>query len=126
MPIPDLLVFQKTSDWNEAEPYSNYAFFKLKTGRTIPNRKAYLNGTDFKESITTQTNPAKGIFLMEDLDMEYEIPLGVEIVNTTNRGRSAGVFDLMGRKVADKADGISADALQKGVYIVNGRKVVVK
>ena len=121
-----LLVFQKTSDWNEAEPYSNYAFFKLKKGRKIPNRKAYLNGTDFKESITTQTNPAKGVFLMEDLDMDYEIPLGVEIVNTTNRGRSVGVFDLMGRKVADKADGISADALQKGVYIVNGRKVVVK
>lgn len=121
-----LLVFQKTSDWNEAEPYSNYAFFKLKKGRTIPNRKAYLNGTDFKESITTQTNPAKGIFLMEDLDMDYEIPLGVEIVNTTNRGRSAGVFDLMGRKVADKAENVSAAVLQKGVYIVNGRKVVVK
>ncbi len=121
-----LLVFQKTSDWNEAEPYSNYAFFKLKTGRTIPNRKAYLNGTDFKESITTQTNPAKGVFLMEDLDMDYEIPLGVETVNTTNRAQNTGIFDLMGRKVADKAENVSAAVLQKGVYIVNGRKVVIK
>lgn len=44
--------------------------------------------------------------------------------NSNLSGRRNGVFDLSGRQVDDGLSG--SQHLQKGIYIVNGKKVVVK
>ena len=123
-----LLVLQKNSNWNAESPYENYGFFKVTTGRTIPNRKAYLNGTNLSETTTSQTNPAKGIFMLEDLSKDYDIPLNIDYrgESRVERVENAAVYDLSGRKVADEYNKTSSNTLQKGIYIVNGHKVVIK
>ena len=118
-----LLVFQKTSSWTEDDPYNNYAFFRLKTGRVIPAKKAYLNGVDVSEELSQVTNAAKGVWLLEDLlalSSEEQVatsftPIGSACAPPlTNE-----TYDLCGRHMR-------AGHLMKGVYIVNGRKVVIK
>ncbi|MBO4827625.1 MAG: chitobiase/beta-hexosaminidase C-terminal domain-containing protein [Prevotella sp.] len=121
-----LLVLQKNSAWNAESPYENYGFFKVTTGRLIPNRKAYLNGTNLSETTTSQTNPAKGIFMLEDLSKDYDIPLNIMSVDSERNGANAAVYDLSGRKVADDYNSSTSNTLQKGIYIVNGHKVVIK
>ena len=118
-----LLVFQKEPEWTESDPYNHYAFYKLKTGRTIPNRKAYLNGTDVQEEVSVQSsNPVNGIYLLEDLGKDST--LGTDgIADLDNRTASAidlnaPIYDLSGRRVNGQ--------LHKGIYIVNGRKVIIK
>ncbi len=118
-----LLVFQKEPEWTASDPYNHYAFYKLKTGRTIPNRKAYLNGADMIESVTVQSsNPANGIYLLEDLGKDST--LGTDGIADLD-GRTvpaidlnAPIYDLSGRRVNGQ--------LHKGIYIVNGRKVIIK
>lgn len=51
------------------------------------------------------------------------------IGSTTNEatdGKNGPVYDLQGRRVADRLDGATRHSLPAGVYIVGGRKVVVK
>lgn len=51
-----------------------------------------------------------------------EIPDGIEAVTASDvKARQRGVFSLSGQRLADTADG-----LPKGVYIVNGRKTIIK
>lgn len=118
-----LLVFQKEPEWTASDPYNHYAFYKLKTGRTIPNRKAYLNGTDVQEEVSVQSsNPVNGIYLLEDLGKDST--LGTDGIADLD-GRTvpaidlnAPIYDLSGRRVNGQ--------LHKGIYIVNGRKVIIK
>ena len=118
-----LLVFQKEPEWTASDPYNHYAFYKLKTGRTIPNRKAYLNGTDVQEEVSVQSsNPVNGIYLLEDLGKDST--LGTDGITDLD-GRTAPaidlnapIYDLSGRRVNGQ--------LHKGIYIVNGRKVIIK
>ncbi|MBR5654793.1 MAG: hypothetical protein IKX22_12020 [Prevotella sp.] len=123
-----LLVFQKTSDWTEEDPYNNYAFFKLKEGRIIPEGKAYLNGEDVSEEITATTNAAMGIFLLEDLGKPQDTgTTGItqySVKPNDSWMEDGAVYDLSGRKVAESVQ--SMNRLAKGIYIVNGRKVVIK
>ena len=131
-----LLVLQKTSAWTEEDPYNNYAFYQLKEGRTIPAGKAYLDGQDVSETITTTTNAAKGIYLFEDLqagvDGEEGVTTGLEDAlqplftpKKDYRGETDNDigewFLLDGRPV-----GMNPQKLSKGIYVVNGRKVVIK
>ena len=123
-----LMVFQKTSDWNESDPYNNYAFFKLKEGRLIPERKAYLNGADVSEEITVTTNAAMGIFLLEDLGNPQDSgTTGItqfSVLQNDSWMADGVVYDLSGRKIAESLQRMNG--LAKGIYIVNGRKVVIK
>ena len=51
------------------------------------------------------------------------------IGSTTNEatdGKNGPVYDLQGRRVADRLDAAARNSLPAGVYIVGGRKVVVK
>ena len=51
------------------------------------------------------------------------------IGSTTNEatdGKNGPVYDLQGRRVADRLDDNARRQLPAGVYIVGGRKVVVK
>lgn len=123
-----LMVFQKESDWTESDPYNNYAFFKLKEGRLIPERKAYLNGADVSEEITVTTNAAMGIFLLEDLGNPQDSgTTGItqfSVLQNDSWMADGVVYDLSGRKIAESLQRMNG--LAKGIYIVNGRKVVIK
>lgn len=119
-----LLVFQKSADWTADDPYNNYGFFKLATGRTIPERKSYLNGTEVSETITNTTNAAKGIFLLEDLGNSELTAISSPDAPATTWLMQGAIYDLSGRKVADSLP--QAGQLSKGIYIVNGRKIVIK
>ncbi len=116
-----LLVFQKSADWTATDPYNNYGFYKLATGRTIPERKAYLNSIDVSEELTQTTNAAKGVFLLEDLGNEDFYQGEATAISTVDVApRANGIYDLSGRRMEAKG------RLQKGIYIVNGKKIVVK
>jgi len=119
-----LLVFQKSSDWTADDPYNNYGFYKLATGRTIPERKSYLNGTELSETITNTTNAALGIFLLEDLGNSETTSISTPKASATTWLMQGAIYDLSGRKVADSLP--QAGQLSKGIYIVNGRKIVIK
>ncbi len=98
-----------------------YGFHKLSTGRKLEGRKAYLNGVDEVETLTTQTNSAKGVFLFGE--EEDVLPLNIQQldVHASSVTYSDGIFDLMGRKV-----NTSNGHLPKGIYVVKGKKFVVK
>ena len=110
------LVLQKEKNWTEEDPYNNYAFFKVKAGRTIPNRKAYLNGGDVSEDDPSAPNasPAIGVYMHDDATD------GIAEVGTATPAfdLNGTVYDLSGRRV----DG----PLRKGIYIISGRKVIIK
>ena len=50
-----------------------------------------------------------------------EIPSGIETLQASDMKALRGVYSLNGQRLGDTTDG-----LQKGVYVVNGRKVVIK
>ncbi len=98
-----------------------YGFHKLKTDRELIGRKAYLNGVDEVETLTTQTNSAKGVFLFGE--EEDVLPLSIQQldVHASSVIYNDGIYDLMGRKV-----NASNGHLPKGIYVVKGKKFVVK
>lgn len=108
----------KLKDKAEAdENLSNYIWRKLTTKETVKNGKAYLNGEDMTtEEITEPTNTVKGIYAsFEDLQ---NATTGIVEVPTTERKSTDGYFyNLQGMRVAHPAHGI---------YIYNGRKIIIK
>lgn len=96
-------------------------FHRLATGRTVGKpgqtpvqRKAYLNGVDESDHITTTTNAAKGVYVNFD-----DVVTDIEKVEPARKTRlNDGIFyNLQGMRV---------DHPTKGIYIVNGRKVIIK
>jgi hypothetical protein len=73
------------------------------------------------ETLTTQTNSAKGVFLFGE--EEDVLPLNIQQldVHASSVIYSDGIYDLMGRKV-----NTSNGHLPKGIYVVKGKKFVVK
>lgn len=132
-----LYVLQKSPEWVATNPYDNYMFYKLANGRTIPERKAYLNGTDASDKIiyyltnnpgADQPNPggpqAKANFVIlahaeaEDLVSEDAgLVDGINEVNGGNRMNDNEYYSISGVKVSNPS---------KGIYILNGKKVIVK
>ena len=133
-----LYVLQKSPEWVATNPYENYMFYKLANGRTIPERKAYLNGTDASDKIiyyltnnpgADQPGPggpggAKANFVIlahaEAEDMVSEdagLVDGINEVNGGNRMNDNEYYSISGVKVSNPS---------KGIYILNGKKVIVK
>ena len=133
-----LYVLQKSPEWVATNPYDNYMFYKLANGRTIPERKAYLNGTDASDKIiyyltnnpgADQPGPggpggAKANFVIlahaEAEDMVSEdagLVDGINEVNGGNRMNDNEYYSISGVKVSNPS---------KGIYILNGKKVIVK
>ena len=67
---------------------------------------------------------------VEAITFEKRIVDGIEDVKMAGNDRQMpeGVFDLQGRRVMDASDGLllNNSMLPKGIYVVNGKKVVVK
>ena len=92
-------------------------------GRADDGRLAFI-----KPSSDLQYIPANSAYLQVAAgspDVIYvvrDIPAGIETVKASETAsRPRGVFSLSGQRLADTTDG-----LPKGIYIVNGRKTVVK
>ena len=88
---------------------SGAGFYKLPaTGVTIPKGKAYLE-------ISKDDAPQAPSFSI-DLDGETT---GIKVINFNedNNQNNGQMFDLQGRRIAEPT---------KGVYIVNGKKVIIK
>ncbi len=115
-----LLVFQKEAAWTAEDPYNNYAFFRLAAGRTIPDRKAYLNGADVSETLTMSSSPLNSIYLLEDLGKDFT-GITEHERNAPAWDPNAPVYDLRGVRMSK-----GLDRLPKGIYIMGGRKIVVK
>lgn len=100
--------------WDTANnaPYFN----KVKEGREVPDHKAYLNGTDQIEAITTSSNPAKGIYVLGE---DWEAT-GIESVAEESNGliMNGEWYTLQGVRIDRPTD--------RGIYIVNGKKILVK
>ena len=100
--------------WNteKDEPFFN----RVKTNREIPDHKAYLNGVDEIEQVSTKTNNVKGIRVL-GTDFE-ETATGIEEMQAAQETLKNGViYNLAGQRVVNPT---------KGLYIVNGKKVYLK
>ena len=91
-------------------------FHKVTTensGATVPAYRAYV--------VCPKTLGAKQLSVI--LDGETT---GIDGVKNGTRGIDGPVYDLQGRRVADRLDDAARHQLPAGVYIVGGRKVIVK
>ena len=99
--------------WNTTkdEPMFN----RLKTGRQVTDHKAYLNGVDEIEQVSTKTNSVKGIRVLGGDD---DTPTGIILPQTAGADTTDGViYNLAGQRVTNPT---------KGLYIVGGKKVYLK
>ena len=88
------------------------------TGETIPPYKAYLTFNGFMGG--GNANTSFSIVIDDTIDE----PTGVK--ETVFSAPSEGaVYDLQGRKIADKSQ-LSTMKLPRGIYIINGKKVMIK
>ena len=106
---PLLFVLQKCKN-----DETNYAFYRLRTGRQIPAGKAYLSSDDMSPSITISANAAKGIFYF--VDEEWDVN---------------GLDSLKEEKCESYCYGYDATRIRnlgnkKGLYIINGKKYLMK
>ena len=106
---PLLFVLQKCKN-----DETNYAFYRLRTGRQIPAGKAYLSSDDMSPSITISANAAKGIFYF--VDEEWEVN-GLDSLKEEKCESYSFGYDAIGiRSLGNK----------KGLYIINGKKYLMK
>lgn len=96
-----------------------YGWHKLATGRTVPDRKAYLNGIDEKTQVSsTESDPLQGKYVSFDDIEDSSTVTGITDVNNEQPRVNDGVFyNLQGMRVENPTHGI---------YIVNGKKVIIK
>lgn len=85
-------------------------FFKLDDGGTLAANRAYLPA-----SVVDETG-VKGVVL----NWDEETRIGELKKESMEEGKSSTLFDLSGRRIS------APSVLPKGIYIVNGKKVVIK
>ena len=65
------------------------------------------------------------MYLTNNSDYSREDPTSISFAEYDDHNQyPTGIYDLQGRKVAD--ENLSTTQLPKGVYIVNGKKIVVR
>ena len=104
----------------------NYKFYRLRPGYTVPEGKAYLSGND----ITLPTNPSTPV--VNNIKSSY--PMRVLVQEDEQLvSEDAGIVDGIGMNYQEGKDnvyynvnGMRIANPSKGIYIVNGRKVVLK
>ena len=100
--------------WNTTK--NEPMFNRLKTNREVPDHKAYLNGVDEIDQVSTKTNSVKGIYVLGG-DGEDEATGITEVENVPETLKNGVIYNLSGQRVVNPT---------KGLYIVNGKKVYLK
>lgn len=90
------------------KPSEGVGFYRLSSAATIPANRAYLTSG---ATVAGATAAAREFFAFD------AAITGIEDVNAQDNEDDVKTFDLQGRRVANPA---------KGVYIVNGKKVIMK
>ena len=77
--------------------------------------------------LKSEASSSKSAWLFSEIDDEVTGISDASIMNHEENMMNNGVYDLQGRKVADNLSSIlSHPSSQKGIYIVNGKKVIIK
>ena len=87
-------------------------------GKTV--KEITFDGDNVILSYSDNTSDTKDMSLVS-LAFTYDGTTGIDQVETTEKALQGKVFNLNGQYV-----GTSAEGLAKGVYIVNGKKVIIK
>ena len=110
----------------EADGCMNYLLTKDEAGTSCVFRPSSGRGT-FKANRAYLAIPNESGAKFFSITFEDDVT-GIKNVNgNANANANSVVYDLQGRKVADKSSSlISHPSSRKGVYIVNGKKIVIK
>ena len=111
-----------------------YGFYgKLAAGTVIPENGLFLSGNEFWYSTgKTKMKGFRGYFQFTDVvpqSSSAKVNFSVDGEPTSIDGMNIkyaidGVYDLSGRKI--KLENGDVTKLQKGVYIIDGKKVTIK
>ena len=115
---PNIYVLNKTSE-------NGLGFYRLKSGKTIGANKAYLvySGGDGAREFFLFGSDATGVAAMDNGQWIMDNEAGANGQWSMFNGQW---YDLQGRRVSVPSVSSVSSVLPKGVYIVNGKKVVVK
>ncbi len=92
------------------EPYFN----KISNGRQVPDHRGYLNGNDEVDELTWEANATTGVYRIGDKGNTTGIN---DFTAETENGSHGKWYTLQGIEVSQPT---------KGIYIHNGRKVIIK
>ena len=122
-----LFVLQKIDQ--NGSGIENYAFYKLTKGRTIPEGKAYLSSDN-----VTLPDPDTPGFDPNKVRTSNPIRVLVQTNNDPLVSDDAGIIDGIGTVAQDSEDGqviynlngVRVNNPSKGIYVKNGKKVIIK
>lgn len=122
-----LFVLQKINQ--NGSGIENYAFYKLTKGRTIPEGKAYLSSDN-----VTLPDPETPGFDPNKVRTSNPIRVLVQTNNDPLVSDDAGIIDGIGTVAQDSEDGqviynlngVRVNNPSKGIYVKNGKKVIIK
>ena len=97
-------------------PATNNELVVTDLGKYLPANKAYFTISE-KEAEATKN----GIKLLNKAD--FDTATAIQSVVSENATEKSGIYTLTGARVAE---GNSTEGLTKGIYIINGKKVVVR
>ena len=135
VPFDALEVYRATGPWSQFKQYLrmgdvdadgnvNDRDMELLTqylaGEDVTLKNIYLGDTNWDGQVNEDDLRA----LQDILDEHEGFVTGVQSVNVRENSAFSAVYSIDGRKVAQ--DGSSLDALPNGVYIFQGKKIVVK
>ena len=66
-------------------------------------------------------------YLFDDIGLSEGGATGISLTPSPSPTGEGSIYDLLGRKVGQRSEfGIQNSELKKGLYIINGKKVVIK
>lgn len=105
-----LFILTVRSNWKAGD---DPIFNRLKTGRTVPDHRGYMNGNDQVDEVTQTADPTSGRYRIGD----NSNTTGITEITTNTTVQDGKWYNLQGIEVAHPS---------KGIYIHNGRKVIIK
>ena len=115
-----MYVLQKSTNWDEADPYKNYKFYRLNPTRwdQIGDRQAYLVLPESERDGQASTATMVIIHATDEEPLSEDAGV-LDGINSIERNDvlNGEFYTISGQRVT---------APKKGLYIVNGKKVLVK
>lgn len=124
-----MYVLQKSKQWSEAKPYEQYNFYPLNPARwnEIGDRQAYLVLATSPGSDGAGSGPSVD---PKPIGMRFIHATGEDSLVSEDAGLVDGINDIQQNASLDgeyySISGVRVAAPTKGLYIVNGKKVLVK